>query len=130
MFSHVTIGSNAIARAIGFYDAVLPVLGLRRHEGDAAAGQAGYALAPEATPQFWVMRPFDGQAASAGNGVTIAFLAGDRAVVDAFHAAVLVNGGRDEGAPGLRPNYHADCYAAYGRDLDGNKLCCMCHATG
>lgn len=127
MFSHVTLGTNNIARAIAFYDQVLATLGLRRQESDAEKGYAGYALAPETTPQFWVLRPLDGAGATVGNGVTIAFEAADRATVARFHAAALAAGGRDEGGPGPRPHYHADYYGAYVRDLDGHKLCCACH---
>ncbi|MBX9701060.1 MAG: VOC family protein [Acetobacteraceae bacterium] len=130
MFSHVTLGSDEIARAIAFYDRILAPLGLSRQEGDAEKGYAGYAAAPDSTPQFWILRPFDGQPASVGNGVTVAFEARDRATVDAVHAAALVAGGRDEGGPGLRPHYHADYYGAYMRDPDGNKLCCACHRPG
>ena len=79
------------------------------------------------TPQFWVMRPIDGKAATVGNGVTVAFEATDRAAVDALHARALEAGATDEGAPGLRPHYHADYYGAYLRDPDGNKLCIVCH---
>ena len=125
MFSHVTLGSADLPRSIAFYDAVLETLGLRRIATMEVA--VGYATAPDATPQFWVMRPFDGADASPGNGVTIAFETAERGIVDAFHAAVLAGGGRDEGAPGLRPDVHADYYGCYARDPDGNKLCCACH---
>lgn len=127
MFSHVTLGTADIARAIAFYDRVLAPLGLARQESDVEKGFAGYAAAPETTPQFWVLRPIDGRAASAGNGTTVAFEAPDRATVDAVHAAILAAGGTDEGGPGLRPHYHADYYGAYARDLDGHKLCVVCH---
>lgn len=127
MYSHVTLGTNDPRRAIAFYDAVLAVLGIKRQEADPGKGYAGYATAPEVTPQFWIMTPFDRKSASAGNGVTIAFEAPDRASVDRFHAAALAHGGTDEGAPGLRPHYHPDYYGAYLRDPDGNKLCCVCH---
>jgi catechol 2,3-dioxygenase-like lactoylglutathione lyase family enzyme len=127
MFSHVTLGTSDIRRAVVFYDALLAVLGLARQENDMDRGYAGYAIAPEVTPQFWVLRPIDGQRASVGNGVTIAFEAPDRAKVDRFHATALAHGGTNEGAPGLRPHYHPDYYGAYLRDPDGNKLCCVCH---
>ena len=127
MFSHVTLGTADIRRAVAFYDALLDGLGLARQESDLDLGYAGYAVAPETTPQFWVMRPLDGRTASVGNGVTIAFEAPDRPTVDRFHAAALAHGGTDEGAPGLRPHYHPDYYGAYVRDPDGNKLCCVCH---
>ena len=67
--------------------------------------------------------------ATAGNGSTVAFDAPSRAAVDAFHAAALEGGGTDEGAPGLRLLYHPNYYGAYVRDLDGNKLCAVCHAA-
>ena len=98
-----------------------------RQEADLDKGYAGYALAPETTPHFWVMLPLNGEPATVGNGVTIAFEAPDRPAVDRFHAAALAHGGTDEGAPGLRPHYHPDYYGAYVRDPDGNKLCCVCH---
>jgi predicted lactoylglutathione lyase len=57
----------------------------------------------------------------------VAFGAQSREAVDAFHAAALAAGGSDEGAPGLRAHYHPNYYGAYVRDLDGNKLCAVCH---
>ncbi len=130
MFSHVTLGTADIARAVAFYDRVLAPLGLARQESDLEKGYAGYAAAPETTPQFWVLRPIDGHSTSVGNGTTVAFEARDRATVDAVHAAILAGGGADEGGPGLRPHYHADYYGAYARDLDGHKLCVVCHRPG
>ena len=78
-------------------------------------------------PKLFVGAPFDGGAASHGNGEHVAFFAPSRAAVDAFHAAALAHGGSDEGAPGLRPHYHANYYGAYFRDLDGNKICVVSH---
>ena len=129
MFSHVTLGARDLDRAVAFYDRILAPLGLARQVNDTDQGHVGYA-APGGPPQFWVLRPFDGQPASAGNGTTIAFEAPDRATVDAVHAAILGAGGRDEGGPGPRPHYHADYYGAYARDLDGHKLCIACHRPG
>jgi catechol 2,3-dioxygenase-like lactoylglutathione lyase family enzyme len=77
MFSHVTLGTSDIARAIAFYGRVLAPLGLARRESDIGKGHAGYATAPETTPLFWVLRPIDGEPAGPGNGVTIAFEAPD-----------------------------------------------------
>jgi catechol 2,3-dioxygenase-like lactoylglutathione lyase family enzyme len=57
----------------------------------------------------------------------VAFVARDRASVRKAHAIALRNGGSDEGAPGLRPEYHENYYGAYFRDPDGNKLCVVCH---
>ncbi|ALA18402.1 MULTISPECIES: VOC family protein [unclassified Chelatococcus] len=128
MLSHVTLGTSDIDRAKGFYDAVLAVLDLACQFDEREHGWLGYAAGPESVPQFWVGRPINGQAPSVGNGATVAFVAPSRAVVDTFHRAALAAGARDEGAPGLRPHYHADYYGAYIRDLDGHKICCVCHA--
>ncbi len=123
LFGHVTVGTDDLDRAGAFYDAVLATLGHSRgleRERFIAYGDGSGA-------RFFVMRPYDGKPASAGNGTHVAFLAPDRAAVDAFHAAALAAGGTDEGAPGLRPHYHADYYGAYVRDPDGNKLQAVCH---
>ena len=124
MFSHVTVGSNDIAKAKAFYDGVGKVLGLRRMADYPEA--AGYG--PQGgRPQLWVVRPLDKQAASVGNGITIGLEANDRPSVDAAHAAALAAGGKDEGKPGLRTHYHPNYYGAYVRDPDGNKVCIVCH---
>ena len=126
MFSHATLGTNDLERAMAFYDAVLATLGLERIQTQPAFGFAGYGRAGDRARLF-VCRPFDRGAASVGNGTHVALLAPDRAAVDAFHAAALAAGGRDEGAPGPRPQYHEHYYGAYARDLDGNKLQACCH---
>lgn len=130
MLSHVTLGTNDLPAALAFYDRLLAPLAITRHETSLDHGMAGYALAAEGTPQFWLMRPIDGRPATVGNGVTVVFEAADRATVDAFHAAGIAAGGRDEGSPGLRPHYHAHYYGAYLRDPDGNKIGCACHRPG
>ena len=61
-------------------------------------------------------------------GAHICFRAPDRAAVDAFHAAALVHGGRDDGPPGLRTNYHSDYYGAFVLDPDGHRIEAVCHA--
>ena len=79
----------------------------------------------ESAPSFFVLKPANGAPASVGNGVTVSFEAPNRAAIDAFHAAALVAGGIDEGAPGTR-DWAPNAYAAYVRDLDGNKLAAYC----
>jgi catechol 2,3-dioxygenase-like lactoylglutathione lyase family enzyme len=127
-YSHVTVGTSSMNRALRFYDAVLAPLGLVRKR----TAKIAIAYAPEdfsgLNEPFWVVRPLDGAAASAGNGVTVAFYAPTRAAVDGFYAAALGAGATDEGPPGLRTHYHPDYYGAYVRDPDGNKLCAVCHA--
>jgi catechol 2,3-dioxygenase-like lactoylglutathione lyase family enzyme len=117
MIHHLSLGSNNPAKARTFYDPVMTVLGLRFLSEDERMieyGAGGFALI--------LVKPFDGGKASPGNGVYIAFHAVDKAMVDEFHRVALVHGGRDEGAPGLRPHYNANYYAAFVRDLDGNKV--------
>ncbi|MGB0632433.1 MAG: VOC family protein [Alphaproteobacteria bacterium] len=123
MFSHITVGTNDLAKAGAFYDAVFAALGLSR----GFEGETFISYGERAGGRFFVMVPYDGNAASVGNGVHAAFRAADRASVDAFHTAALSNGGSDEGVPGLRPHYHENYYGAYVRDPDGNKLQAVCH---
>ncbi len=123
MFSHVTLGTNDWARARPFWMAVTGTLGLPvlfEYPGGIAFGEP-------AGPKIFIGPAFDGQPATHGNGTHVAFLARDRPMVDAFHAAALAHGGTDEGPPGPRPHYHPNYYGAYVRDPDGNKLQAVCH---
>lgn len=132
MFTYVTLGTNALPRAMAFYDAALAPLGLQRCDTGSEAGWeriAGwgtYAHGGQVELALWLCTPFDGAPATAGNGTMVALKAGSWAAVRAFHAASLQHGGRCEGPPGLRPQYAADFYAAYVRDPDGNKLAAVC----
>jgi catechol 2,3-dioxygenase-like lactoylglutathione lyase family enzyme len=118
ILSHVSVGVSDLPRARAFYDAVMSALGygvvMDHPEHGTAYGTA--------FPEFWIGRPHDGAAASAGNGTHIAFLAPDRAAVEAFHAAALAHGGSCDGPPGLRPEYTESYYAGFVRDPDGNKI--------
>ena len=132
MFTYVTLGTNDLTRAIAFYDATLAPLGLKRcdptdEEGwEAIAGWGTYENEGAQELALWVTKPFDGHAATAGNGTMVALRATSWAAVCAFHDAALKHGGTSEGAPGLRPQYNDDFYAAYVRDPDGNKLAAVC----
>ncbi|WP_342358404.1 VOC family protein [Terrarubrum flagellatum] len=125
MFSHTTIGAASIASAKEFYNAALAPLGVDLKMD--VKGALGYGPVDQRQPQFFVVKPFNGEQMSPGNGAMVAFNAGSRAMVDGFHAAVLKAGGTCEGPPGLRPHYHKNYYGAYVRDPDGNKLCAVCH---
>ena len=125
MFSHVTVGSNDIARAKAFYNSVGKPLGLVLHMEFPDAG-LGYSR-EGGRPQLWIVRPLDKQAATVGNGITIGLEADTRTAVDSAYAAAMANGGKDEGKPGLRTHYHPNYYGAYVRDTDGNKVCIVCH---
>jgi catechol 2,3-dioxygenase-like lactoylglutathione lyase family enzyme len=117
MLSHVSLGTSDAARAAAFYDPVLAVLGIRKL--DERDGSIDYGTA---MTLFSLEKPSDGQPASVGNGVHIAFVAGTRGQVDEFYRLALAHGGSDAGPPGLRPEYDANYYAAFVRDPDGHKI--------
>lgn len=116
MIGYVTVGTNDLPRAARFYDAIAAEMGTgRMMEFDTfiAWGTPGGGAGIAAT------KPYDGQAATVGNGVMVAIEARDQDQVDRIHAIALENGGTDEGAPGARGD---GFYAGYFRDPDGNKL--------
>lgn len=117
VFTHVTVGTNDLVNARTFYDAVLKEIGLKRI---ADLNENGSIWGVD-TPSFFVLRPANGNQATVGNGVTISFEAPSRTAVSAFHQAALAAGGTCEGKPGPR-ELAEHAYAAYARDLDGNKL--------
>lgn len=116
MIGYVTLGTNDLARAAPFYDALAAELGASRMmETDRLIAWSR----PDGSAGIGLTKPFDGQSACIGNGVMVALAARDRAQVDRLHAIALAHGGSDEGAPGERwPGF----YAGYFRDPDGNKL--------
>lgn len=128
MFSHVFVGVSDFARAHTFYAAVLDALGIPQRFRDESRPWAGWQTPDSVRPLFLIGHPFDGEPHDRGNGQMVAFSAATRAEVEAAWRAGLAHGGSDEGAPGLRPHYHADYFGAYLRDPDGNKLCIVCHA--
>ncbi|MDX9873559.1 MAG: VOC family protein [Spongiibacteraceae bacterium] len=115
IYTHITVGTNNVEKAREFYDKVLGTIGLKRL-ADIPEGRGSIWGIDE--PAFFALTPANGEPATFGNGVTISFKAKDRASVEAFHRTALELGGRDEGAAGPRKLG----YAAYVRDLDGNKL--------
>jgi catechol 2,3-dioxygenase-like lactoylglutathione lyase family enzyme len=117
---HVTATVSDVESAKRFYEAALKPLGysLQIEFGGSAAAFG----AAESAPEFWIgSRPGRGAA-------HIAFSAPDRAAVDAFYEAAIAAGGQDNGAPGLRPHYHENYYAAFVHDPDGNNIEAVCHA--
>jgi catechol 2,3-dioxygenase-like lactoylglutathione lyase family enzyme len=127
MLDHVSLGVTNLERSRQFYDAVLRPLGIvrtidfsdgRASDYGAMAGQVGgveFTITVEAgvTPSL---------------GMHLCFRAPSRAAVRGFHAATLAAGGRDDGAPGLRPLYHPDYFAAFVLDPDGHRIEAVCHA--
>ena len=121
MIGYVTLGTNDIDRAAEFYDAFFKEIGATRFmETDKFIA---WAVAPD-KPALSVTKPFDGNAASVGNGVMVAIAVDSQEKVNTLHRKALELGGKDEGAPG--PRGDSGFYAAYFRDLDGNKLNAFC----
>lgn len=116
MIGYVTMGTNDLARAVEFYDALFSELGAGRFMQEETF--VAWAVAPD-KPSFAVCRPYDGNAATVGNGTMVALAVDSTAMVDAVYARAMQLGGTDEGPPGQRMEWF---YAAYFRDLDGNKL--------
>ncbi len=116
MIGYVTLGTNDFARAAKFYDALLGTLGAKRAMDMETF--IAWAAAP-GQPMLSIIKPFDGKAATAGNGVMVALAVDSRAKVDAVYKKAMELGAKDEGPVGPRGD---NFYAGYFRDLDGNKL--------
>ena len=116
MIGYVTLGTNDLARGAAFYDAIAAEMGVGRMGGDERFIAWGI---PGGAAGIGLTKPFDGKPATVGNGVMVALEAKDKAQVDRIHALALSLGGTCEGPPGSRWD---GFYAAYFRDLDGNKL--------
>jgi predicted lactoylglutathione lyase len=121
MIGYVTYGTRDIQRAAAFYDALLAEIGASRMMESETF--IAWSVSPD-KPGFSVTKPFDGKPATVGNGVMVALAANSPKQVDALYRKALELGGTDEGAPG--PRGDSGFYAAYFRDLDGNKLNAFC----
>ncbi|GAB2877655.1 VOC family protein [Uliginosibacterium flavum] len=117
MIGYVTLGSNDIPRAAAFYDALLASIGAKRDMETERF--VSWGVAPD-KPSLCVITPFDGQPATVGNGTMVSLHLPNRAAVDAFYKKAMELGAKDEGPAG--PRGDSGFYAAYFRDLDGNKL--------
>lgn len=120
MIGYVILGTNNLPRARSFYDALLAEMGVKRMMEFGERGSAWAASMEK--PMLCIMTPYDKRPATVGNGVMVGIAADSRDQVDRVHRKALELGGTDEGAPGLRPEGGEGFYAAYFRDLDGNKL--------
>ena len=125
MLDHVSLGVGDIAVSRSFYDAALKPLGCRRvYDMEILSGYG----ATEDKPSFWIAGPEAvGQTVLPSSGSHIAFAASSRAAVDAFYKAAMAAGGRDNGKPGLRPEYHENYYGAFVLDPDGHHVEAVCH---
>ena len=126
MLDHVSLGIRDLELSRRFYDAALKPLGLTRIVDFAERG-SDYGAAPGSLDvEFTITR--EAGVKTPIPGVHLCFRVSDRGAVRAFHAAALAAGGRDDGAPGLRPQYHADYYSAFILDPDGHRIEAVCHA--
>lgn len=124
MIDHVSLGVRNLARSQRFYDAALRPLGLVRIVDFEGRG-SDYGSAPGSLGVEFTITEEPGVVSL--RGMHICFLARDRDAVTAFHDAGLANGGRNDGAPGLRPQYHASYYGAFVLDPDGHRIEAVCH---
>jgi len=118
MFDHIGIKVRDLERSRAFYSQALEPLGIRevmQFEDAAAFGRE--------RPMFWLLL---GERTTSGAPTHVAFIASTRLDVEAFHRAALAAGGVDNGAPGLRPHYHANYYGAFVLDPDGNNVEAVC----
>ena len=125
MIDHTGVTVSDYARSKAFYLAALAPIGytLLAELSAAVTGHAdvaGFGEAPK--PDFWIS---SGQANQPP--IHVAFRVPSRRIVDAFHKAALAAGGRDNGAPGLRPHYHPNYYGAFVLDPDGHNIEAVCH---
>ena len=120
MIGYVTLGTNRFEEAAKFYDELLTLIGANRGmEGDSFIAWSTNSRSPALS----IIKPYNKEPATFGNGTMIAIAMDAPEKVDAFHAKALELGGTDEGAPGKRTG---NFYAGYFRDLDGNKLNAFC----
>ena len=120
MIGYVTLGTNDLPRATAFYDALLAEVGAKRLMEFPAGIVWGISMT---LPSLGIMKPYDGQAATRGNGTMVALEVKEPAQVDAIYKKALSLGATDEGPNGPRGD---GFYAGYFRDLDGNKLNVFC----
>jgi catechol 2,3-dioxygenase-like lactoylglutathione lyase family enzyme len=126
MIDHIGMPVRDIARATEFYLKALAPLGISiimQISAEQTGNGAAVGFGAEGKPFFWI-----GEGDKAGDRVHVAFAAPSRADVDAFYEAAMAADAKDNGAPGLRPQYHANYYGAFVLDPDGNNIEAVCHA--
>lgn len=122
---HINVPVSDVERSRAFYEAALAALGMRSITGD-WSDVAAYGFGPPDGDDFWIVQA--GAGAPVAGSVHVAFAARNRAEVDAFHAAAVAAGGRDNGAPGIREQYSPRYYAAFVLDPDGYNVEAVHHA--
>lgn len=127
MIDHIGIVASDFAASKSFYDAALAALGLgvvMEVTPAETGGWHGIGYGSDGKPEFWLSN----MGASTG-GLHVAFAAAEHAAVDAFYAAAMAHGGRDNGPPGLRSHYHPSYYAAFVLDPSGINVEAVCHSA-
>jgi catechol 2,3-dioxygenase-like lactoylglutathione lyase family enzyme len=127
MIDHTGVFVSNFQASKQFYAKALAPIGyaLLMEVSSAQTGRndaAGFGVPPK--PDFWI------GSGSPKNSLHVAFRVSSRALVDAFHKAAISAGGRDNGAPGLRPHYHPNYYGAFVLDPDGHNIEAVCHDPG
>lgn len=117
MIDHVSVAVRDLKASARFYEALLAPLGMTRVR--ASPKSIGYG---KTYPELWINERAQLKSAAADSGAHICLRASDPKAVDAFHAAALAEGAKSDGAPGPRPQYSLHYYAAFIRDLDGNRI--------
>ena len=129
MLDHVGFAVADAERSKRFYEQALAPLGITlimtATPDQTEAGGTAHGFGSDGKPFFWV-----GDNERVGEGTHIAFGASSRTDVDAFYAAAIAAGGKDNGAPGLRPHYHPNYYGAFVLDPDGTNIEAVCHRPG
>jgi catechol 2,3-dioxygenase-like lactoylglutathione lyase family enzyme len=127
MLDHASLGVADMERSRRFYDAALSPLGLVRIVDFGNGRGSDYGAAP-GSPGVTFTITRETRVSAPYPGVHLCFRAPSRAAVRTFHVGALAAGGRDDGAPGVRPIYHADYFAAFVLDPDGHRIEAVCHA--
>jgi catechol 2,3-dioxygenase-like lactoylglutathione lyase family enzyme len=125
MLDHVGFPVSDLKRSVAFYTAAFAPLGITlimQVTKDMTGGYEGAGFGSDGKPYFWI-----GNGEALKGRLHVAFATKDRKSVDAFYAAALKAGGKDNGPPGLRPHYHKDYYGAFVLDPDGHNIEAVCH---
>jgi catechol 2,3-dioxygenase-like lactoylglutathione lyase family enzyme len=125
MLDHIGLTVSDFRPAKAFFDKALAPLGIgvvMEVSAEETGGDSHVGYGSEGRPYFWI-----GTGGPSTGRLHLAFNAKDRAAVDAFYAAAMAAGGRDNGPPGIRAHYHPNYYGAFVFDLDGHNIEAVCH---
>ncbi len=130
MIDHIGVDCTDFGRSRAFYERALAPLGLTvvmEVTRQTSGGYEGCGFGQDGKPEFWIGSNSARPSRPVQRSLHVAFRAADRATVDAFHAAALAAGGKDNGAPGVRAHYHPNYYGAFVLDPDGHNIEAVCH---